>query len=361
MLAVDLKRTPLFPAHVETGARMVEFAGWLMPLQYAGIIEEHRAVRSAAGLFDVSHMGRLEVAGDGAFALLQRLLTNDIARLAVGGGQYSLLLREDGGILDDLIVYRTEERRYLLVVNAINTSRDGDWLAQHALEQEVEIVDRTGETAMLALQGPRSLEYLQSLARFAVEPLPRFACIEGEVARVSALCCRTGYTGEDGFELVAAAFRGLDIWRGLLGLGVKPCGLGARDTLRLEAGYPLYGQEIDTTVNPLEAGLGWAVAFHKGDFVGRSALERIRKERLRRKLIGFRMVEPGIPRTGFPIAKNGRIVGRVTSGNYAPSLGYPIGMGYVPLSLAEVGTELEVIIRGRPARAVVVKRPFYKK
>ncbi len=340
---------------------MVPFGGWDMPVQYTGIIDEHRAVRSGVGIFDVSHLGRLVFEGAGAVGVLQGALTNDLARLMPGQAQYSLLLRADGGIIDDLMVYRTGQEAYLLVVNASNTERDWEWLAERAEGVgDCRMLNVTAEQAMVAVQGPAAIPLLDRLSAGAIGQLARHGHAEVEVAGIPTRACRTGYTGEDGAELIVPSERVGELWDVLLEAWAKPCGLGARDTLRLEAAYPLYGNDLDETTNPLEAGLGWVVAFDKGDFVGRAALLAAKQRGLARRLVCFVMVGRGIARAHYPILADGQEVGQVTSGSYAPTLEQNIGMGYVPSDLARVGTELAVGVRGQPVAARVAKRPFYK-
>jgi aminomethyltransferase len=372
---MTLKRTPLYHTHVKLGARIVEFGGWEMPVQYTGILEEHKAVRQRAGLFDICHMGEIKVQGEEALPFLQHVLTNDPALLSLGQAQYNLLCNEKGGALDDLIVYRTGEDRYLLVVNASNSDKDYGWLDDHRQEgMTVEnLSDRTG---LLALQGPRAEAILQQLTEVALPTLAYYHCAEGRVAGLEALIARSGYTGEDGFEIMVPSEHVVELWEALMEAGreegLAPVGLGARDTLRLEAAMPLYGHELDETTNPLEAGLGRFVNWDKGDFIGREVMLRaappfsppkVGGERggVRRKLIGFQMVGRGIPRSDYEIAHQGQVVGRVTSGSYAPTLEAAIGMGYVPPELARPGTKIEVLIRGRPVRAEVVRKPFYRR
>lgn len=359
----ELKRTPLYEAHLALGARMVEFAGWLMPVQYTGILEEHRAVRERAGLFDISHMGEMELRGKGALRFLQRALTNDASRLATGQAQYTLLCNHKGGVIDDLLVYRRGEERYLLVVNAANTGKDYQWLS--GLEPDAELVDLSMDTALLALQGPSSQDILCRLTSIDLASLSYYCSIEGQVGGVEALISRTGYTGEDGFELFVPWETAPDLWRRILEVGKEdgliPVGLGARDTLRLEAAMPLHGHELDETITPLEAGLTRFVDFNKADFVGKEALLQQREGTLERGLIGLAMEEAGIPRHGYPILSKGKEVGGVTSGTYSPTLNRPIAMGYVQHSYIEEGTELEVLIHGRPRRARVVRLPFYER
>ncbi len=357
---MPLKRTPLYPLHRQTGAQMVEFAGWELPVQFSGILEEHRAVRESAGLFDVSHLGRVYLRGPGAFELLQRAVTNDLTKARPGRAQYNLMCNEDGGIIDDLVVFHRSEEEYLVVPNAANIGVVLERLHGLVGQQRIEIEDRTMDTAMLAFQGPQAVSLITRLAPEEVAELPRFGCRDAEVLGNPVQFSRTGYTGEDGFELVMDSSIAETVWRAITGLGAKPCGLGARDTLRLEAAFPLYGNEIDTHTNPVEAGLEWAVALGKGDFVGREAILKQVESGSQRRLVCFRMTERAVPRSDYPILKDGREVGRVTSGNYSPTLRVDIGLGYVPVELATPDTELDILIRDKPARAQIVHRPFYK-
>jgi aminomethyltransferase len=358
-----LRRTPLYAQHVALGARMMPFAGWEMPLQFAGIVEEHLAIRRRAGLFDISHMGRLTVAGPDAADFLRSLCTYDVIRIAVGEGHYALVCRDDGGILDDIYIFRPAEERFLVVVNAANTQRIGEWArARLPYGSRATLVDRQAGTAMLALQGPEAPSHLEALAPAVAQGLPARHCTEAEIEGTLAFVSRTGYTGEDGFEIVVPAADGLALWRRLLKRGVQPCGLGARDTLRLEAALALYGNDIDEFTNPFEAGLGWTVTFDDGaPFVGREALLRIREAGVGRQLACLKALERGVMRAGCPLLHDGRPVGRLTSGGFSPTLGASIGMGYLPPDLAVAGAELEVEVRGKPLRARVVPRPFYRR
>lgn len=367
----SLKRTPLYELHQKLGARMVPFGGWEMPVQYAGVIEEHRAVRQAAGLFDVSHMGEFEISGPQALDLIQLVSTNNAAKLAVGEVQYSLMCYENGTVVDDILVYRLGEHRYWLVVNAGNTQKDWEWInvaRERAGLRNLELVNRSDEIALLALQGPKTEEILQPLAPGAVlsEMAPFTHKMGVTVAGVPTLVLsRTGYTGEDGFEIYVKAGDAAALWEALLEAGedegLLPCGLGARDTLRFEAKLPLYGHEISDQHNPLEAGLGFAVKLKKGvDFIGREALAQIKERGLTRKLVGIEMIDRGIPRQGYPVAVGGQTVGEVTTGSFSPTLEKNIGLAYVPVEHSEVGTEVEVIIRGRALKARVVETPFYR-
>jgi aminomethyltransferase len=359
--SAPLKRTPLHDLHVKAGARMVPFGGWQMPVQYTGILEEHRAVRRAAGLFDVSHMGEFELRGPDALAVLQRLTTNDAAALAVGQVQYSLLCRPDGGIVDDVTVTRLDAEHYMLTVNASNIDKDWSWVTgEDASAGWRNVSDRTG---LLALQGPRAEAVLGRLTDADLAGLRYYRARRGTVAGIPTLVSRTGYTGEDGFELYCDAGRVEALWGALMdagqGEGLVPVGLGARDTLRLEMRYALYGNDIDETTNPLEAGLGWVVKPAKGEFIGREAIERVRAAGPARRLVGFRMIERAVPRHGYRLLHGGAEVGVVTSGAFSPSLGQGIGMGYVRADLAAVGTELAVEIRGTAQPAQVVPTPFH--
>jgi aminomethyltransferase len=385
-----LRRTPLYDCHLELGARMVGFAGWEMPVQYAGVIEEHRAVRDAAGLFDVSHMGEIRVRGGGAEALLQRLTPNDVAALAPGRAHYSGLLTDRGTYVDDLLVYRLGAEDFLVVVNASNATRDLAWVREHAKQAvgtpggaagsapaaaaegdagegdaAAEVADESDAYALLALQGPRALAILEPLASPGVADLRYYGFLQGEVAGVPALISRTGYTGEDGFELYLEPGRAAEVWRRLIAagapLGLVPAGLGARDTLRLEAAMALYGHELDEQTTPLEAGLAWVVKLRKGDFLGRAALAAQRDQGVRRSLVGFAVEGRGIARQGHPVLSDGAAVGVVTSGTWSPTLEQAIGMAYVPPALAAPDTPLEIEVRGRKLGARVVELPFYRR
>ena len=345
---------------------MTIFGGWEMPVQYQGISEEHRAVRTAAGLFDVSHMGEIEIAGRDALAAVQRITSNDAGRLGVGQAQYSALTTSEGTPVDDVLVYRLAEDHFLLVVNAANTGKDRDWIAA-ALDaaEDAVAVDTSRRYALLALQGPRSLEILQALTVVELDGLRYYTFANGEVAGVRATISRTGYTGEDGFELFVAPQSAEAVWAALVEAGapagLRPAGLGARDTLRLEASMRLYGQDIDESTTLLEAGLGWIVGWDKGEFVGREALVAQRAAGVNRRLVGFEMLDHGIARAGYDIYVHGERVGRVTSGTWAPSLGMAIGMAYVPAASSAVDTSIAVEIRGRRAQARIVRMPFYKR
>ncbi len=362
--STELRRTPLHAAHLAAGARLVPFAGWEMPVQYAGVIAEHQAVRTAAGLFDVSHMGEIAVEGAGAEAFVQGLTPNDVARLAPGQAHYSGLLTGQGGYVDDLLVYRLEAGRFLLVVNAANREADLAWIAERA-PAGIEVADVSDRYGLLALQGPAAAAVLQPLVPIDLAGLKYYRFAETRVEGRPALVSRTGYTGEDGFELYVAPEDALPLWEALLAAGeargVVPAGLGARDTLRLEAGMALYGHELDLTTTPWEAGLDWVVKLEKGDFLGRAALVRQREEGLRRALVGFELTERGIARAGCVVRAGEREVGRVTSGSWSPTLERAIGMAYVAVEHAAPGSELTVEVRGRPLAARVVPLPFYRR
>jgi aminomethyltransferase len=357
-----LKRTPLHAAHVRAGARMVPFGGWDMPVQYAGIIEEHRTVRSAVGCFDVSHMGEFEFKGPDALRALQRLTTNDVAALEVGQVQYALLCYEDGGIVDDLTLYRLTDDHYMMTVNASNIDKDWAWIGRH-LDGRVDARNVSQETGLIAVQGPQAEGLVGRLADVDVSAIEYYRFAQGRVAGVPTIVSRTGYTGEDGFELYLPAESAEHVWTRLLtdgrAVGAAPIGLGARDTLRLEMKYALYGNDIDETTSPLEAGLGWVVKPAKGPFLGRDAIEHSRAGGLRRRLVGFEMVERAVARHGYPVLHDGAAVGVVTSGSYGPSVDKYIGIGYVPTALAPVGTAIAVEVRGRGQAARVVKTPFH--
>jgi aminomethyltransferase len=368
--AAPLKRTPLFDTHRELGARLVEFGGWEMPVQYSGILEEHKAVRERAGLFDVSHMGEFLVEGGGAQDFLQSMVPNNVARLADNQALYTQTLLPSGGTVDDLIIYKLGDDRYMVVVNAGTMEKDWAWFTQHVSGRaDVTLTNISDQLALIALQGPRAQEILQPLTETPLGEIAYYWSREGTVAGIACRISRTGYTGEDGFELYCAASDAPALWRALMrageAYGLLPAGLGARDTLRLEASYCLYGHELTEEITPLEAGLGWTVKLDKGtDFGGREALLAEKQNGLRRKLVGIELRERGIPREGYAIlagGPGGEHVGAVTSGTMAPTLGRAVGLGYVPPAYAKPGTELAVEIRGKPVPAVVVALPFYKR
>jgi glycine cleavage system T protein (aminomethyltransferase) len=361
-----LRRTPLSAVHREMGAKMVPFAGWEMPVEYSGLISEHLAVRKAAGLFDVSHMGELEVEGPGALAFLQRVTSNDVSRLLDGQAQYSALPLPNGAPADDVIVYRRSADRFLVVVNASNVEKDYKWLLSHP-GGEYELKNRSDEYALVSLQGPRAQAILQPLATVDLASLRYYHFADGELEGQPATLSRTGYTGEDGFEIFLRPDHAAAVWKRLVEVGgpqgLLPAGLGARDTLRLEARMCLYGMDMDETTTLVEAGLGWIVALDpaKGDFPGRPVLEAQKKGGAPRKLVGFEVLGRGIARHGYPVSVNHQPVGAVTSGTYAPYLQKNIGLCYLPAAHAAVGTDLEIEVRGRPVSARVVPTPFYKR
>jgi aminomethyltransferase len=345
-----LLRTPLYERHVDLGARLVPFAGWEMPVHYEGVIPEHRAVRTDAGAFDVSHMGELLVEGPGARGFLQSVLSNDLDKIGDGKAQYTLLTNEQGGIVDDLIAYELSPERFLLIVNAANREPDFIWLEERAPADGIELRDVSDDYALIAVQGPHSLE------RLGLPEAAAFTFADGEVGGVACTINRTGYTGERGVELLVEASAAAGLWDRVLERGVVPCGLGARDTLRLEVCYPLHGNDITPETDAISAGLGWVCALDK-DFTGADELRRIKEAGPERKLAAFVMEEPGIPRQGMPIAEGGE----VTSGSHSPMLEVGIGMGYVPAELARPDSALTIDLRGRPRRARVVKKPIYSR
>jgi aminomethyltransferase len=362
----ELRQTPLHEAHLALGARMVPFAGYEMPIQYRSILDEHRTVRETVGLFDLSHMGELLVHGPEALAFTRYAVVSDPGRLEPGQAQYSMLCTEDGGIIDDLIIYRTDEG-FLVVCNAANREAVASHLEQLRARGDFDaaIEDRSDRTALIAPQGPNAAELLAGLTDLDLAALGYYRSLQGRVAGVDCLVARTGYTGEDGFELFCDGRRAVGLWRSLLAagesLGIGPCGLGSRDTLRLEAGMPLYGNELDRTTNPYEANLGRVVKLDKGEFMGRAALAAVQQAGPRRKLVGLVMRENAIARQGYPVLIDDREVGVVTSGTASPTLGERIAMAFLPAAAAEVGGEVSVVVRERPYRAEQVKLPFYRR
>jgi aminomethyltransferase len=359
-----LKRTALNSLHKTLGAKMVEFGGWEMPIEYSGIIQEHLAVRRAAGLFDVSHMGELEVKGPRALSLLQRITSNDASRLKDFQAQYSALMHPKGSAVDDCVVHRLGEGHYFLCVNAANTDRDFDWIIEHN-PVGAEVRNISGEYSQLALQGPRAPEIISKVTDTAVAGLNYYWFCRSRCCGVEGLLARTGYTGEDGFEFYFPPAESQKVWNTLIEAGqpegLLPAGLGARNTLRLEAGYPLYGHELDEETTLLEANLGWIAKLEKGEFIGRDVLLEQRARGPRKKLVGFEMTSPGIARDGYRVYVEGKIAGGVTSGSYAPFLKKNIGMAYISPSLAEVGRGIQVEIRGQRAGARIVPLPFYRR
>ncbi len=360
-----MPRTSLYNTHVSMGGRMVEFAGWELPVQYpTGPLAEHKAVREAAGLFDIDHMGQVRVTGPDALAYLQHLVTWDVSRLNVHDAGYSLLPYADGGLVDDIFIYHCEDH-WLVVINAANRDKDIKWMQLHVSGYNVSVENISDETYMLALQGPKAQEILQKLTSYDLDRIGFHQCDFMEIAGIPAMASRTGYTGEDGFELFFPDDRAVEMWNAILEagkpLGLLPAGLGARDSLRFEACLPLYGQEIHAEIDPISARLGYFVRFEKGDFIGRDAILKVKLEGPKKKLVGFEMVDRGVPRHGYEIADaDGNVIGEVTTGMFAPTVGKFLGMGYVPAAYAKRGTEFYILIRGKARKAKVVKRPFYK-
>jgi aminomethyltransferase len=359
-----LKRTPLYEIHISLGARMTTFAGWEMPLEYSGIIDEHLAVRSAVGIFDISHLGQIELSGPKAMDAIQIMTTNDASRLTDGQVQYNLICNPSGGTLDDVTLYRFNENRFMFCINAVNKDKVYNWLREHT-GNTAEVRDRSSEYATFALQGPFSEKALQRICDTDLSRIKYYRFAVCSITGVEAIVSRTGYTGEDGFEIYIPASAAKDVWQGIVEAGddngIKPAGLGARDSLRLEMGYPLYGNDISEDTTPLEAGLERFVKFLKPSFIGKDALLKQAREEIKKKLTGFEMVGRGIPRSHYPIHAEGRRVGDVTSGGHSPSLNKFIGMGYVDTAFASVGQRIEIEIRGKMLEAEVVPRPFYKR
>jgi aminomethyltransferase len=365
-----LNQTPLTERHQALGARLIPFAGWLMPVQYAGIIEEHRAVRNRAGLFDLGHMGQVDVAGPDALTYLQAVTTNDVSTLEPGQAHYSLLPNEQGGVIDDIIIYRKlEGDGYMVVINAANRAKDVGWLLEQRNargELDVRVEDVSDQLGMIAIQGPAAERIVQRLTETDLSELPYFAWSAATIAGIPLMLARTGYTGEDGFEFYPAIGRTGELWDSVLAAGAEdgivPVGLGARDTLRLEARMPLYGNELADDISPLEAGLGWAVKLDKGDFVGRERIAAVKEAGPRRRTVGFTLDErSGSPRAGYEVQLDGRTVGTVTSGAMSPTLGENIGLALVERDVAGVGKPLQIMIRGKAVPATQVKVPFYRR
>lgn len=361
---MTLKKTPLHSIHQRFGARLVEFAGWEMPVQYQGALKEHLAVRENVGVFDVSHMGELEITGRDALALVQKVTCNDVSRLGDGQAQYSAFLYPQGTFVDDVVVYRLNERHVLICVNAANKDKDFAWVKQHE-EGEVEVADNSDRYVQLAVQGPRAEETLQKLTDENLAEIAFYHFRRGTVAGAEAIISRTGYTGEDGFEIYFPPQRAEAVWEALFeagrSAGIAAAGLAARNTLRLEMKFALYGNDIDHTTTPLEAGLGWIVKLSKDGFIGKEALQRQKEEGVERRLAGFEMTGRGIARDRYPLFAHGKRVGEVASGSFGPSVRKAIGLAYLPVKCASVGHEIEIEIRGKRVSAQVVKTPFYKK
>ena len=359
----DLKRTPLYETHVKTGAKLVEFGGWEMPVQYTGIIDEHKACRNAAGIFDVSHMGEIDVKGPDALKFVNKLITNNVAVMQIKQCMYSPMCYENGGVVDDLLVYKMAEDHYYIVVNASNTDKDYEWFLQNAQDMDVQVANISAQTAQIAVQGPKAEAILQKLTDLDLSTIKYYWFDFGKVDGVEAIVSRTGYTGEDGFELYVNPEQAARVWAKIADSGkpdgLVPVGLGARDTLRLEARLPLYGQEISAEISPLEAGLGIFVKLDKDEFNGKAALAGQKAAGLTRKVVGFEMVGRGIPRSHYTVKKDGREIGWVTSGSFAPALNKNLGLAIVETAYAALDTEFEIVIRDKGVAAKVIKTPFY--
>ncbi len=365
-IALTLARTPLFTAVQELNARLTSFGGWEMPVQFSGITKEHEAVRRESGMFDISHMGKFSLQGKNLVSQLQGLVPSDLSRLVPHQAQYTVLLNPNGGIIDDIIFYYQGEdntglQKGFIIVNAATTAKDKAWLLEHLDTQLLEFQDLSTEKVLVAIQGPKATEILQKFVEEDLTPVKAYGHLDATLLGKPAFLARTGYTGEDGFEVMVEPSVGIELWQKLIEAGVIPAGLGARDTLRLEAAMALYGQDIDDTTTPLEAGLGWLVHLDtKGDFIGRKALEQQKANGVQRKLVRLQMQGRNIARHGYPVLSAGKKVGEITSGTLSPTLGYPIALAYVTTELAKVDNQLEVEIRGKTYPATVVKRPFYK-
>lgn len=362
--SATLKKTPLHAEHLALGARMVPFGGWDMPVQYEGVLKEHQAVREKAGLFDISHMGEIRVRGAGARAFLNHMTTNDIATMTDGRCQYNLLCQPDGGVVDDIVVCRLTSQEYLVVVNASNIAKDEAWLRSHQTS-DVEIINESDAWALVAVQGPKASTIVAAVLAIDVSRLKYYHFMSCPRNGLELMVSRTGYTGEDGFEIFIPVADAPQLWRELLqggsAHGLAPVGLGARDMLRLEAAYPLYGHELSESINPLEAGLGWVVKLDKGDFIGREALQKIRAAGPGRQRIGFEIMEPGIAREGCTVSTGNSIIGAVTSGTHSPTLGKSIGLALVKSGAVCEGENILLDIRGKKKKGLVVKTPFYSR
>jgi aminomethyltransferase len=365
MAEQTLRRTPLYETHKKLGARIVPFAGWEMPVQYSGVLEEHHATRNAIGLFDVSHMGEVTFEGPKAFEQLQKLITNDLRACADGQAQYSALLKPDGCMIDDIIVYKFSPERLFICVNAGNRDKDFAWLKEQGTAPGCTVTDRGNEYAQIAVQGPKAVALVQKLANKDLSGVKTYWFTEGEVAGVPGIIARTGYTGEDGFEIFCAPEHAENLWNAILEAGqpdgILPCGLGARDSLRLESCYRLYGNDMDEQTTPLEAGLGWIVKFDKGDFIGRDVLVEQKAEGLSKQIVYFKLKDKGIARHDYPVLSEGKVVGKVTSGTLGPTVKEAVGMAFVPPAVAKAGGPIAIDIRGKAVPAEIVKQPFYKR
>jgi aminomethyltransferase len=362
----SLSRTPLYSTGVELKARFTSFGGWEMPVQYSSITQEHQAVRNTAGMFDISHMGKFTLQGKNLISQLENLVPSDLSRLQPGQAQYTVLLNPQGGIIDDIIIYyqgtdNTGIEKLVIIVNASTTDKDKSWILKHLDTDTIEFQDLSRDKVLIAVQGPTATKQLQSLVTADLSPIKAFGHLETTIFGEPAFLARTGYTGEDGFEVMVDPEVGIKLWQSLYNIGIVPCGLGCRDTLRLEAAMALYGQDIDDTTTPLEAGLGWLVHLDtKGNFIGRTVLEQQKTEGVQRKLVGLQTQARNIARHGYPVLSSGQVVGEISSGTLSLTLGYPIALAYVPTQLATIKQQLEVEIRGKAYPTVVVKRPFYR-
>lgn len=362
----ELLRTPLYETAIAQNARMVGFSGWEMPVQFSGINQEHQAVRTAAGMFDISHMGKFTLRGQAVLSHIQKLVPSDLSRLQPGQAQYTVLLNPQGGIIDDLIFYyqgtdADGNQRWVVIVNAATTQKDKNWILENLDAEAIGFQDLSAAKVLIAVQGPKAVAFLQAIVPDDLSSIKAFGHLESTILGQPAFLARTGYTGEDGFEIMVDPDVGVELWRSLTEAGVVPCGLGARDTLRLEAAMALYGQDINDSTTPLEAGLGWLVHLDtKGDFIGRAVLEQQKQAGVKRRLVGLQMQGRNIARHDYPVLQNGQTVGIVTSGTLAPTVGQAIALAYVPTELAQPGQQLEVGIRGKNYPAIVVKRPFYR-
>ena len=365
-----MQKTPLASRHEAAGAKMIDFTGWYMPVQYTGILDEHRAVRTAAGLFDLGHMGQVDVSGPDALAFLQYVATNDVSILQPSQAQYALLLYPTGGVIDDIIIYRRPSGEgFFVVINASNTDKDVAWLLERRAERselDVDVTNISGKTGMLAIQGPNAVAIVTQVTADDLSDMEYFTCRETTIAGVPVLAGRTGYTGEDGWEFYTPIAEAGAVWDALTEAGkahgLQPIGLGARDTLRLESRMPLYGNELSAEINPYEAGLGWAVKLDKGDFVGRDALVAARERGIGRRTVGFQMAERGgVPRSHYDVQVDGQSIGFVTSGAPSPTVGENIGLALIDKAHAGLGKPLDIMIRGKPIKAIQIKTPFYKR